>query len=155
MRWARVALAAGLTLTATALAAVLWHSPAAVARTNGIAAEDPLSHFSDRASVCQADEVLPHGTLAIVVSLSAFHGPRLAARVFANAHAVTGGRAGSNWSGRTVTVPVRPLTRTIDHATVCFAFSTSHEPVSPYGQPAPPGLEATGNGAALPGKPQR
>ncbi|HTU77354.1 MAG TPA: hypothetical protein VMF09_01185 [Solirubrobacteraceae bacterium] len=152
MREARVALAAGLVLIAVALAAVLLHSPAAVAGSNGVAAEDPLGQILTRSRVCQSGEALPAGTSALVVSLSAFHGPAVSAEALSGASVLTRGRQGSNWSGRTVTIPLRPLARAVRDATICLAFSPGHEAVVPFGQPASPTLAAGVGGSPLPGR---
>jgi hypothetical protein len=152
MREARVALAVGLALTVLAVLAVLAHSPDSVARANGIAAQDPLGQFSGRAKLCQTGESLPRGTSAIVISLSAFHGPRVAAQALSGTRVLTRGEQDSNWTGRTIAIPVKPLARTIAGATICVEFSTAHEPVSPFGQPTPATLAATGNGDTLPGR---
>jgi hypothetical protein len=152
MREARVALVIGLTLIAIALAALLSAAPEVVARTNGIQAAAPLAHDDAGATICQAGETLPGETSAIVIALSAFHGPRVTADVLAGTRVLTSGRQGSNWSGRTVTIPVRPLDRTFSDVTICFAFAVAHELVSPYGVPTPPALAASDNGAKLPGR---
>jgi hypothetical protein len=135
-----------------ALAVTLSHSPASIVRTNSVAAADPLGHIVERTRLCQAREALPRDTSAIVVSLSAFHGPPVKVEVLLGARVVARGHQGSDWSGRTVTVPVNRLPRAIAEATICFAFSPQHEPVSPFGSPAPPGLAATNNGTSLPGR---
>lgn len=152
MREARIAVAAGLALIVLALGAVLAHSPASVARSNGIPTQDPLGAGRGSATVCQAGETLPRGTTAIVVSLSAYHGPRLSAEVLAGGHVLTRGARGSNWSGRTVTIALKPLSHTVGQVTVCVAFAVNHELVVPFGLPTQPALAATANAVALPGR---
>jgi len=150
MREARVAVIAGLTLTVIALAAVLSHAPATVAGANTIPAQDPLGADSAGATVCQAGETLPRDTSAIAISLSAFHGPRLTTAVLSGGHVLTRGQQGSDWSGRTVTIPVKTLDRTVAHATICFTFAAAHEAVSPFGAPTSRAVAATDDGVALP-----
>lgn len=155
MREARLSLAAGLVLIALGLVAVLSRAPASVAHANGIAAADPLARLTDGGRLCQAGESLPDGTSTIVLSLSAFHGPRVTLEAFVpggGGRALTRGEQGSNWTGRTVTVPVHPVSGLVHDATVCVAFSTRHEPVSPFGQPTTPALAASDRGAPLPGR---
>jgi hypothetical protein len=152
MREARVALVAGLALTILAIGAMLSHSPAAAIRTNGLAATVPLGHVGENARLCQRGEEVPRDTSALVVSLSAFHGPRLKAEVLAGARVVDDGSLGSDWTGRTATIPVRPPAVAIPQATICVALSTRHEQVTPFGQPTAPALAARDNGSALPGR---
>src|SRR5271168_3967192 len=109
MHEARVALVVGLGFVVLALGVVLYHSPATITRTNGLAADVPLGHVDGATRLCQRGEELPRDTSAIVASLSAFHGPHLEAEVLTGTRTVTEGALGSDWTGRTATIPVRPL----------------------------------------------
>ncbi len=154
MRSAKVALVAGLTLTALALAVTLAHAPAGVAGTNKPRGQEPEPLASTRrdASVCQPGETLPQGTTAIRLSLGASVGPRVRVRVSAGEHTITSGEAESAWTGWVVTVPVRPLARTVRNAGVCASFPVHNETVTVFGTRAPAVLAAHAGGRALSGR---
>jgi hypothetical protein len=136
MRSVRIALAAGLTLIVLAIGLVLVHSPASVAHTNGIPGEEHRIAFtSHSATYCQAQELLPAGTSALRLSLSAFSGPRVRVVVSAAGHPLTSGEQESGWTSRVLTVPVRALPRAVPDATVCVSFSLHDEAVTAFGTP--------------------
>ena len=115
MRSVKVALAAGLTLLALAIGLTLLGSPMSVARANRPAGqpEEPVASTTQSAHYCEAGEVLPSGTSALRIWLEAAAGPRVNVAVYSNGRLVTDGHRGSDWIGGSVTVPVRPLSRTV------------------------------------------
>jgi hypothetical protein len=147
-----IALAAGLALLAVAIGLTLLHSPTSVAGTNGGKQDEGLVSIRKSAMVCQAGEVLPRGTSVIVASLSTFTGPKVMAEALSGARVLTRGQLGSGWTGRTVAIPVKPLTRTVWNVKICFAFAPKDEAVTPYGHSSAPAVAATYNGKALPGR---
>ncbi len=153
MRSVMIALAAGMTLLAFAIGLVLAHSPMSVARTDGSPPnEDRIAVTATGATYCQAHELLPQNTSAIELSLSAFTGPRVRVLVSVDGHPVTGGIRGSGWTGREVTVPVKPLLRAVPEATVCASFRVHDESVTVFGTAAPHALAARDGPHTLPGK---
>jgi hypothetical protein len=153
MRRVTIALAAGLSLLAAAIGVALAHSPAVVARKNGTSLkEDRIADTSQRARYCQAGELLPAGTTAIRLSLSAYTGPRVSVSVKAAGRTVTGGERGSGWTGRVVTVPVKPLPRAVPAATVCASFAPRDEHMILFGEATPRTVAAHDGPQALAGR---
>ncbi|HEY4917935.1 MAG TPA: hypothetical protein VIH92_13565 [Solirubrobacteraceae bacterium] len=123
MRGVRQSLAAGLGLTALAVAAVLSRSPVTVLAASGPPPSSEVGLTRRGATACQSDERLPSGTRAIRLSLGAFTGPALSVRATSGIRVLTSGARGSGWDGETVTVPVTEVSRTISPVKVCFAIA--------------------------------
>ncbi|HEY3829139.1 MAG TPA: hypothetical protein VGL57_08090 [Solirubrobacteraceae bacterium] len=138
MRGARVALAGGLAAVAVALALVLSHPPAILARPSAIEQVNTiLAIVPGAGSGCQAGETLPAHTSAIRLSLESSAGPRVAVTVRAGQTVVAHGESAPGWLGKVVTIPVEPLDRTVPNTTVCFAFTGAEERVYFLGVLAP------------------
>jgi hypothetical protein len=138
MRSVKIALAAGLTLLAIGIGLTLLHSPMSVAHANGVPLEeDEIATTNKSATYCQAHELLPGGTSAIRISLNAFTGPRVRLVVTSGGQSITGGERGSGWTSRVVTVPVKPLPRTVSGVTVCVSFRLRDETISVFGRTTP------------------
>jgi hypothetical protein len=71
-------------------------------------------------TVCQSGEVLPAGISAIRVSIWAFYGAHVHVMAYSGSTLLTQGSRGPNWTGDSVTVPVRPLSHNIAGARVCI-----------------------------------
>jgi hypothetical protein len=153
MRSVRIALAAGLAILAAAVVAVMAHAPMTVAATNRVQgqAEQPIAETAHGASYCQAREVLPRGSTAIRIWIDASYGPRVSVSVSARGRRLTGGERGSGWSGGSVTVPLRPLARTISGVSVCVSFRLRDETVIVQGSATPASAATRVDGRALAG----
>ncbi len=153
MTHARVALLAGLTLLALAIGLALAHAPMTVARTNVTSSEEErIAYASSGETYCQAGEVLPNGTSAIRLALFAFIGPRVHVLVYADGRPATGGERGSGWTSRVVTVPVKPLARTVAGVTVCVSFRLHDEGLTVFGKATPRDVAAYEGHTRLPGR---
>ena len=153
MRRVTIVLAAGLALLAVAIGLTLLHSPMVLARKNGTpVAEQRIATTRQSVSYCQAHELLPRGTSAIRLSLGAGTGPRVSVSVSAAGHVVTTGTQGSGWTGRVVTVPVAPLSRTVSDATVCASLTPRDENLIVFGETTPPAIAASNGGQRLAGR---
>jgi hypothetical protein len=148
----RAALGACLMASLIALVLVLLHAPATVAHTNGISDEEQLNQTRYPASVCQAGELLPRDTSAIVVSLSAFTGPRITLEAKAAGQVLTRGEQAPGWSGKTVTIPVREVAHTATDVDVCMAFAPVHETISAFGTKTKRAVAAAADGGHLRGR---
>lgn len=134
----KLALLAGFALLAVALALTLLGSPMTVAATNRVPGrEAALGGTTTGARYCQAGEVLPRGSSAIRIWLSAAAGPRVNVVVYAGARAIAGGTRPSIWIGGAVTVPLEPLPYTVTGATVCVSFRLHDETIGFQGMPTP------------------
>lgn len=147
----RIALVAGLTLLATALLLVLLRAPAHVVRRNG-AAGKALAQTWQAASYCQPHELVPKGTSTIRASLSAYTGPSVDVTVWSDGRVATRGSRGSAWTGRVVTIPIRPLTTALHDARICISFSLRDESVTVYGASAPASRRTMSSGRSLHGR---
>ncbi len=143
MRGVRIALAAGLALTAIAIVLTLLGSPITVAASNKPPSqqEELVASTSRSASYCQAHELLPRATSAIRVWLAAAYGPRVRVTVRSAGRLIAGGESRSGWSGGSVTVPVKPLPRAVSGVTVCASFRLRDETVIVGGSKASPARE--------------
>jgi hypothetical protein len=65
---------------------------------------------------------------------------------------LTRGTEGTGWFGSAVTVPVPPLSRTLQHAKVCFQMSQLTGYVALSGGPSARAVAATSDGKPLPGR---
>lgn len=139
----RVALIVALGGLAIALAGVLSGSPPSVARANAPLADfTKLDTIVSSTRVCQGGEVLPRDVTAVRISLEALIGPPLTLTASSGTRVLTGGRRGAGWSTGSVTIPVRPVTRTQSHVTVCAQVAEPHEPVNVDGVSTSPARSA-------------
>jgi hypothetical protein len=123
----RLALAAGLAVTAIAIAVVLSPAPLTLAGTNGIQAR-PITFIHHSETRCQGGGTLPQGTTAIRVSLSANLGPRVSLQVLSGSAVVTKGEREAGWGeDETVTVPVARVPRRIPDARICTTIGPLSE----------------------------
>jgi hypothetical protein len=154
MRRVTVALVAGLTLLAITIGLVLAHAPMTVARTNRPAGqpEEPIAISHEYNSYCQAGETLPQGTSALRVWLDTIYGPRVAVAVSSHGRRLASGERGSGWVSGSVTIPVKPLPRTVSDVTVCVSFRARDETVVVQGNETPAASATREGGRALPGR---
>jgi len=152
----QIALFAGLALIVAAIAFVLSSSPLVALGTNGIDPNRTLAMTSSRSTACQSGERVPRGTRAIRISIGAFNGPVTTVQVFEGARLLTSGRQGSDWAGRTVTVPVGLVSATAYPATVCFTSELVRgEVLAVYGSPTEAAVAARAReGQSLGGREQ-
>ncbi|HSZ13737.1 MAG TPA: hypothetical protein VK790_06855 [Solirubrobacteraceae bacterium] len=151
----RVALAAGLTLLALAIGLTLLRAPMVVARKNGIPLkEERIGEIGKGGaySYCQAGELLPKGTSAIRLALGANTGPSVTVRVDAAGRALTSGTGSSGWTGRVVTVPLKPLPRAVPGTTICASFRLKYERMIVFGAATRPAIAAHDGADALSGR---
>jgi hypothetical protein len=134
MRGVRLALAAGLTVTAVALGIVLSHAPVSIAGTNGVSANFGVEFIRGRQAFCQRGGVLPAGTTAIRVSLSANIGPQVSVDVYSLGRLVDHGSQATGWGvDETVTVPIGRVAEAIPDVGICVRTGPSVEPIQVNG----------------------
>jgi hypothetical protein len=152
MRSVQVALVAGLGLLLAGLVAVAMKHPDEVARGSVVSPEAEVASIVARTRLCQAGEVVPKGSTAIVAWLEAFTGPRVSAEVIEGGQIVGRGQHGSGWAGRSVTIPLsRPSPGSSD-ATVCFIAAPRDEGLIARGGPVNGPARLTENGRLLQGR---
>jgi predicted membrane protein DUF2142 len=154
---AKIALGAGLAILAVVVGCVLSEHPLSTLATNRVPMEAGLIGGKAEASICQADEELPRGTVAIRLAVASSLGPEIAVKVLAGHKLVASGERRPGWIGRTVTVPVGLVNTTITPVTVCLAIAPAGERVGLFGSPTTEAIAARStaaatNGAALPGR---
>lgn len=144
--------AVGAALLIAVLAYTLTRSPPRVLRT-GAAPEVVLAPLSGPGEACQVDEVLPAHTSAIRLSIVAYLGARLKLTVYSGSQILTAGSRGPDWTGTSVTVPVKPLNRTVSNVTLCVDIGPNSETIYLFGHEAPPAQAMLiPNVGRLPGK---
>jgi hypothetical protein len=127
---ARIALVVGFASLLVALGVVLSRAPLTIAGSNGVPAKLAISYINGGKTGCQGGGVLPGGTTAIRVSLSANIGPRVLVKVFSGSALLTEGERGTGWGiDETVTVPVRPLPQAAQYTRICTTLGPSVEAI--------------------------
>jgi hypothetical protein len=150
---AKVVLAAGLVLMAIAIVVTLSGSPLVVAHANGTVPNEAIVETANEAEACQGGEVLPAGISAIRITLLSDAGPRVSLTALSGARVLTDGVAGSGWTSGAVTVPVRPVARTVSDVRICFRLGPTVETVALYGSPTRAAVAARDReGNPLPGR---
>lgn len=138
MSHVKVTLVAGIALILIVGALVLRGSPPRVLRTVGAGAKSSLGVTQGELTLCQGNEVLPAGVTAIRVSIVAFLGSNMQVAVSRNGRLLTEGSHNPDWSGSSVTVPVKPLSHSTSGAVVCVAFAPNSELLQVFGNPTGP-----------------
>ncbi len=152
VRVVRVTFVAGLILIVTVVAYALTRSPPRVIRT-GARPTSVISPLKGSGEACQAGEVLPAGVTGIRLSLVAYVGARLRLTVSSGAQILTEGSRGPDWTGTSVTVPVKPLGESVPNVTLCVDVGPNQEAVYLFGNETSPaeGMSVPGGGR-LPGR---
>ena len=138
-----------------ALAAVIGESPATVIAQNDAAGTETELGATSRggADLCQQNEQLPRGTVAVRVSLYALPGPRMEIRALSGTQTVTFGERASGWSGASVTIPIAEVRHTISPVTICLTSNEHGEAMPVLGARSPPSTAAYyGHGHRLAGR---
>jgi Predicted membrane protein (DUF2142) len=154
MRGVKIALGAGLALLVLAIVLTLSQSPLSVIAGNKLPGRPavPIANTDRGASYCQSQEALPRATSAIRIWLYAAIGPRVNVEVSSEGRTITSGSRGSAWTGGSVTVPVKPLSRTVSGVTVCVSFRLHGESIYVGGNATPAAHGAREGQYALKGR---
>jgi hypothetical protein len=153
MRKVKVALAVGLALLAAVVAVTLTRSPPRVLRVGvptGDAGDAGLAGGPGRVAVCQPDETLPAGTSGIRLATWAFYGAKIHVRVYSGSRVLTEGSRGPDWTSDSVTVPVKPLQRSVSGVELCFGIGPTTQPVTLLGIHTTTGQAASARGRSEP-----
>ncbi len=137
MRNVKVTLAAGIALTIAVLAVVLTRAPPRVLHASGPPGSAIIGVDYGEAALCQTGETLPAGATAIRLSVVAFFGSNVRVVAYRGSQVLTKGTRGPDWTGASVTVPVKPLDRTTSHVRICFAFVPNQERIVILGRLTP------------------
>ena len=152
MTRARLALVLSLTVVAAISAWTLTRAPLRVVRV-AAKPEEELGSTTGKPTVCQANEVLPDQVSDIRLGLGASFGPTVLVRAYSGSQVVTSGNRTANWTGSSVTVPVKPLKHTASHVKLCFYVPANSGSLQLYGARAAADNDArTGSGQLLPGR---
>jgi hypothetical protein len=144
-RAAKLTFSLGALLLAGLVALTLTGSPPRVLLRAGPAPETVLTATTSSAVACQGGEVLPAATSAIRLSVTAFVAAKVRVEVLSGAHVLTEGTRGPEWTGTSVTVPVRPLRQTESNVQVCVFVGPNSQPVYLLGSPTPTAQAARGS----------
>lgn len=144
-RKAAVTLGVGIALLAAVGVLTLTRSPSRTVRTVAQGGQLVTQTTSDL-GLCQAGEVLPTDVSAIRLSIWAFFGARIHAAVFSGSRVLTEGTRSPDWTGSTVTIPIKPLRRSVSPVTVCFHLGPTDQPFYLTGVETAPANAAVSNG---------
>lgn len=106
-----------------------------------------LAPVEQDATICQPGEGLPAGVSAIRISIWAFYGARVRVSAYretlsGDSSLLTEGSHSADWTGDSVTVPVRPLRRAVPRAKLCLSIGPNSEPLQLLGPRTQPGEAA-------------
>jgi hypothetical protein len=142
MKKVAITLAVGIVLIGAVSAAALTRSPPRVARV-GVPTGDtraaPLGKVLGDIVICQPGETLPAGTSGVRIGMWAFYGAKMHVRVYSGSRILTEGSRGPNWTGTSVTVPVKPIAHGASGVTVCIGVGPNSQPLLLLGASAPQG----------------
>jgi hypothetical protein len=119
----------------------------------GMRANANMTSTSGNFSACQAGETLPAHVTAIRMSMGAGIGPTVHVKAYAGGRILTQGSRSPTWTGRSVTVPVSPLSRAVSGVRLCVGVGPNSDPLYVYGVETSPALAAiSSDGRPLPGR---
>ena len=148
----KVTLGVSTLVMVAVVALTLSRSPPRVVRAVG-RAELILSSTTNSGETCQPDEVLPAGVSALRITVAAYFGARLRVTAYSGSRVLEEGTRGGEWTGTSVTVPVKPLSHTAKHVKLCVHVGPNSEPIFFAGSTALAQEAAvTGEGAPLAGR---
>ncbi len=152
MRNVQVTLAVGVALLVAVGAVTLTRSPPRVVRTGWRGEHGELYLATGDITVCQANEVLPSGVTGIRLWMRAFFGTQVHVVAYSGSQVLAKGSRGAEWTGESVTVPVKPVDHTTSDVRLCIALGPNSEPVILIGDLTPPqeaaGVPESGSTAA-------
>jgi hypothetical protein len=122
----KVTLGASIALLVVVGALTLMHSPPRVVRV-ATTSRAGLAVTTSGAEICQANEVLPAAVSAIRVSLRAYFGAWVRVTASSGSRVLTEGRRGPDWTGTSVTIPVKPLNYSASHVNLCIDVAPNSE----------------------------
>lgn len=129
MRKVKVTLAVGMVLLAGVCTLTLTRSPPRVLRVSGPPANGSLGITINDPAICQYNEALPSGVTAIRLPMIAFFGANVRVVAYQGDQTLTEGRRGANWTGVSVTVPVKALEHRYSHVRLCVVIGPNSEPI--------------------------
>jgi hypothetical protein len=135
-RTVKVTLGMSVTILAGVVAVTLTRTPPRVLRV-GTPANTLFTRISGDGELCQPDETLPAATTAVRLQLPAYFGARVRVTALAGTHVLSDGASGPDWTGSSVTVPIRPLDDAVSHVTLCFTIGPNSEPLDIVGLKTP------------------
>jgi hypothetical protein len=125
-RHVKVTLGVGIALLLVVGVVTLTHSPPRVVRV-GTRISGLVGTMITPAEVCQSNELLPADVSAIRVAAGSYFGPGVRVSVFAGSRLIAQGSQGPDWTGTSVTVPVRPLGQPAAHVRLCINIGSNSE----------------------------
>jgi hypothetical protein len=137
-RNAKVALAAGVVLLLVIGAVTLTRAPPRVLGADAQEERAGFAFFPGDAVICQENEVLPAGVTDIRLLMRAFFGARVHVVAYDRSGILTEGERGANWTGQSVTVPVKLVAQRTPEVRLCFSIGPNAEPVVVIGDFASP-----------------
>jgi hypothetical protein len=141
----------GIALVVALVAVVLTRSPPRLV-SGGTPTEGLLGSAASSFESCQAGEVIPAGTSAIRLSLETYLGAKVRVTAYSGTRVLAQGRRGPEWTGTSVTVPIKPLGYTASNVKLCIAVGPNSQPVFIQGSQAPRLDAAVVNGEPIDGR---
>ncbi len=148
--------AIGCVLLVVGVAAMLARAVPVRIATNDTLANAALGGTVGRLDICQDAELIPAGTGALRVWMPTTgpRGPALALTATDGRQTIARGMLAAGWSGRTATIPLRPVAREQRPARICVAVGASSSVTLAGEASGDPGAgpPATASGSQLRGR---
>jgi hypothetical protein len=132
----KLTFAVGGVLLVIVCAYVLTRSPLKVLRA-GAPPRVVLTAFYANGEACQPNEVLPAHASAVRLSLVAYVAAPIHVTAYSGSQVLTQGSRGADWTGTSVTVPVKPLNYSASDVTLCFSLSPNSQAIYLFGSEVP------------------
>jgi hypothetical protein len=133
----KVTIAVGVVVLAAVLAVTLTRSPPRVVRVGEGSGGGLLAATDGSGEACQANELLPAHVSAIRLSIVAYVGAGVRVRAYSGSRVVAEGTRGPEWTGTSVTVPVKPLRTSVANARLCVTIEQNSEAIYFFGVTTP------------------
>ena len=129
MRNVKITFAVGIALILVGCGYALTRSPPTVVRVAVAPESGVLGTTSGEPTICQANELLPHGVTGVRFGVWAFFGSTVHVAAYSNSRVVTQGSRDAAWTSTSVTIPVKPLDHATPNTRICLAFKPNSEPM--------------------------
>jgi hypothetical protein len=145
-------MAVGAAAVTALLVGVLLKTPERVLGSNSITVAGLLGSAPSGTRICQTGERLPASTESLRISIAAYLGPGVSVAVLHDGRLLSRGERGAEWVSGSLTFRLHPALDSPVAATICLTRDGRNLALGLLGGATAPGVAATANGTALPGR---
>lgn len=140
-----ITLGAGIMVLALIVALTLTQAPPRLVRVApagakglGLDGSNGVASLETAGTFCQTGEVVPKGVTAVRVGVWGYYGAPVRVLAYQGSRLVTEGQRVADWTGASVTVPVRTVKRTVAGVKLCVVITQNDQPLSLLGKKTSP-----------------